>query len=113
MHECHLPGRSYMECPHTLVEPALDRWMECHWHLHQMEASYHEPDAFRYALNSFIRAFKEVPQLLTMQIQNHSDLKNAIEPVFKALRDSDLYRVLTTKDRKSTRLNSSHQCATR
>ncbi len=86
-----------MECPHTLVEPALDRWMECHWHLHQMEASYHEPDAFRYALNSFIRAFKEVPQLLTMQIQNHSDLKNAIEPVFKALRDSDLYRVLTTK----------------
>src|SRR3546814_5692387 len=31
-----------------------------------------------------------------MQIQNHSDLKNAIEPVPKALRDSDLYRVLTT-----------------
>ncbi|SAL62522.1 hypothetical protein [Caballeronia humi] len=39
-----------------------------HWHLHQMEAHYHEPDGFRYSLNSFIRAVKEVPLKL------HNDL---------------------------------------
>lgn len=85
-----------MDCPHTLVEPALDRWMECHWHLHHMEANYHEPDAFRYSLNSFIRAFKEVPQLLLMQIQSHPHLKKETAPAFDALRNSDLYKVLTT-----------------
>lgn len=35
-----------MNCPHTLIEPALDRWAECHWHLHQMEASYHQPETW-------------------------------------------------------------------
>ena len=85
-----------MDCPHALVEPALDRWAECHWHLHQMEANYHQPDGFRYALNGFIRAFNEVPQLLKMQIQNHSDLRNEVEPAFNTLRESDLYKVLTT-----------------
>ncbi len=61
-----------------------------------MEANYHSPDAFRYALNSFIRAFKEVPQLLTMNLQHLPELKADIEPVFQQLRDSDLYRVLST-----------------
>jgi len=85
-----------MDCPHLLVEPALDRWEECHWHLHQMEANYHEPDAFRYALNSFIRAFKEVPQLLTMGTQNRAELRKNIKPAVAALHGSDLYKVLTT-----------------
>lgn len=85
-----------MDCPHTLVEPALDRWAECHWHLHEMEANYHQPDAFRYALNSFIRAFKEVPQLLTMGTQNQVELRKNIKPAVQALHDSDLYKVLTT-----------------
>jgi len=93
-----------MECPHTLIEPALDRWSECHWHLHQMEANYHEPAAFRYAANSFIRAFKEVPQLLKMTTQNHSELRKAMENRFKSLSDSDLYKKL-----KSTRDFLVHQ----
>jgi hypothetical protein len=51
-------------CPHFPIENSLDRWQECHWHIHQMESNYHEPDGFRYSVNSFIRAVKEVPQML-------------------------------------------------
>lgn len=86
----------YMDCAHTLIEPALDRWGECHWHLHQMEANYHQPDLFRYALNSFIRTFKEVPQLLKITTQNHLELRKAIAPAFDALKGSDLYKVLAS-----------------
>lgn len=88
-----------MSCPHSLIEPALDRWSECHWHLHQMEENYHKPEAFRFALNSFIRAFKEVPQILKMTIQNHSEVRVAVSPTLKKLQTSDLYKVLSlTRD---------------
>lgn len=86
-----------MACAHTLIEPALDRWSECHWHLHHMEGNYHQPDAFRYALNSFIRTFKEVPQLLLMTTQNHPDLRKSIASVLDALETSPLYKILTSK----------------
>jgi len=85
-----------MNGPHTLIEPALDRWAECHWHLHQMEGNYHQPEAFRYALNSFIRAFKEVPQLLKMTTQNELELRKDIEPAMKNLEESDLYKALAS-----------------
>ncbi len=38
-----------------------DRFEEAHFYLHQMEVFYHEADPFRYNLDSFIRALKEVP----------------------------------------------------
>lgn len=30
-----------MACVHMHLEDSLDRWEECHWHLRQMEATYH------------------------------------------------------------------------
>lgn len=84
-----------MTCPHALISPALDRWSECHWHLHQMEAHYHQPDAFRYALNSFIRALKEVPQILKMTIQNEKGLKELIRPELTDLESSALFKQLS------------------
>lgn len=53
------------------VASTLDRQDEAHWLLHQLNAHYHSADAFRYSLNSFIRVMKEVPQLITMELQNH------------------------------------------
>lgn len=86
-----------MDCPYTLIEPALDRWAECHWHLHQMEDAYHQPVAFRYSTNGFIRAFKEVPQLLVMTTQKSPELRKRITPALEALRSSDLHRILTKR----------------
>lgn len=86
-----------MGCSHELIATPLDRWSECHWHIHQMELNYHEPEPFRYSLNSFIRAFKEVHELLAKSIQRRPDLKTAIKPAQQAFHDNDLYQVLHTK----------------
>lgn len=83
-----------MGCAHELIETPLDRWSECHWHIHQMEANYHYPDPFRYSINSFIRAFKEVHELLTKAIQRRPDLRAAIKVAEDEFHANDLYQVL-------------------
>lgn len=86
-----------MSCPHSHIEAALDRWSECHWHIHQMEANYHAPDLFRYSLNSFIRAVKEIPQILSMELQNHQTYKKVFKPLINSLDSSALISVLHKK----------------
>lgn len=80
-----------MTCVHRNIEAALDRWTECHWHIHQMEAYYHEPDLFRYSLNSYLRAVKEIPQILKMELQNHSSFKSTFKPQIDELRADALF----------------------
>jgi hypothetical protein len=82
------------KCPHDAIGPTLDRWQECHWHLHQMEANFHEPDGFRYSVNSFIRAAKEVPGLLMKNLQGHPNVRRAIDPALSDLHKNDLFVVL-------------------
>ena len=86
-----------MNCPHSHIESALDRWSECHWHIHQMEANYHTPDLFRYSLNSFIRAVKEIPQILKMELQNHSQYRKDFKPMIDSLRSNELIALLHKK----------------
>ena len=83
-----------MECPHSKIEAALDRWSECHWHIHQMEDNYHVPDLFRYSFNSFVRAIKEIPQILQMELQNSSEYKEAYKPLISSLNNDDLFSLL-------------------
>ena len=83
-----------MTCVHTPLESSLDRWHECHWHLHQMEANYHQPDAFRYALNAFIRAIADVPELVTKNLERHESVRRAIKPKLEALKATDLFSIL-------------------
>ena len=86
-----------MTCPHSQIEAALDRWSECHWHIHQMEANYHSPDAFRYAFNSFIRAIKEIPQVLQMELQNHPMYQAHFKPSIATARSDPLLSLLHKK----------------
>ncbi|QOK28053.1 hypothetical protein IIE26_05125 [Cytobacillus oceanisediminis] len=58
-----------------IISSAYDRLEEAHWNIHQMEENYHESDPFRFALNSFIRVIKEVPQILQMELQNRDGFK--------------------------------------
>lgn len=60
-----------MSCAHEKIEAAIDRWDESHWYLHQIEAHYHDADALRYSLNAFIRALREIPDMVKMALQNH------------------------------------------
>lgn len=52
------------------LSSTLDRFKEARFFIHLLERSYHVSDSFRYSLNSFIRALKEVPQLISMELQN-------------------------------------------
>lgn len=58
-------------------ESAFDRLNEAHWHIHQMALYYHHADPFRFSLASFLRALKEVPQIITMEAQRHESLRRA------------------------------------
>lgn len=81
-------------CVHNELELSLDRWNECHWYLHQMEANYHEPEPFRYSCNSFLRSVKEVPQALMNDIQKHPNIRDKIQLNFQQVRDNELFRTL-------------------
>ena len=88
-----------MNCPHDKVESALDRWVECHWHIHQMELHYHEPDPFRYSLNSFIRAVKEIPQILKMELQNDGQFQSTYKPLINQCKSDPLmFKLAGTRD---------------
>jgi hypothetical protein len=52
------------------LAPALDRFQEAHFFLHGLEDYYHFADRFRWHLNAFLRALKEVPHLISMGLQN-------------------------------------------
>jgi hypothetical protein len=54
------------------LSPALDRLAEAHFWLHGLEAHYHNASPFRWHLNAFLRAIKEIPQLIAMGLQNRS-----------------------------------------
>lgn len=81
-------------CAHSNLELSLDRWQECHWHLHQMEANYHNPEPFRYSLNSFIRAVKEVQLKLQNDLQQHPEIRAKIKPLQDAVFSNDLFTIL-------------------
>lgn len=56
------------------IESSLDRLGEAKWFIQMMEKNYHQADQFRWSLNSFLRALKEVLQLLTMETQRNKEL---------------------------------------
>lgn len=84
-------------CPHTPIEPTLDRWQECHWHIHQMEAHYHDPEPFRYSVNSFIRAAKEVPLILMADLERHPEVRKVINTQLEQLKRNPLFATLQTQ----------------
>jgi hypothetical protein len=56
------------------LESSLDRVHEAAWFIRLMEEHYHRADQFRWSLNSFLRALKEVLQLVTMEVQQNKGL---------------------------------------
>lgn len=57
------------------IEASLDRFREAHYWIHMLEENYHEADPFRWYLNSFLKAIKEVPLLLASELQNEHGFK--------------------------------------
>ena len=67
-----------IDCPNEailkIISSSLDRLEEAAWFIRMMEEHYHQADKFRWSLNSFIRALKEVEQLLVMELQQYKEI---------------------------------------
>ncbi|MFC5051183.1 hypothetical protein ACFPK9_11255 [Rubritalea spongiae] len=86
-----------MSCVHEQLKASLDRWLEVHWHIHQIEKNYHYPDGVRYSFNSLIRSAKEIPDIISMELQNRADYKNSIKPYIARLKEDPLFSLLSTR----------------
>lgn len=86
-----------MNCVHKSIESSLDRFSEVHWQIHQIEQNYHSPEEVRFSFNGFIRAVKEIPQILSMELQNRSDYGAVIKPKLGKLKEDPLLSLLSKK----------------
>lgn len=74
------------------ITSSFDRLEEAHYRIHSMEHNYHKADAFRWELQSFIRAFKEIPQILTMELQKEPGFADWFRPLRTAIAAEPLIR---------------------
>lgn len=82
-----------MACHHDKINSALDRWHESHWYLHQVENNYHDADTLRYSMNAFIRSTREIPDMITMALQNQKGFPAWHRPIKKSLeKDDELFK---------------------
>ena len=72
---------------------ALDRFQEAHFWIHMMEQHYHYANPFRWYLNVFLKAIKEVPDLIQMAMQNEKDFTTWFHQEREVLRTDPLLKV--------------------
>lgn len=77
------------------LKSALDRFQEAHFWLHMMEQYYHSADLFRWHLNVFLKAIKEVPDMVSMALQNENDFPRWFRMQRKTLLDDPLMQALS------------------
>jgi len=65
------------------IEASFDRFREAHFWIHALESHYHHAEPFRWHLTAFLKALKEIPQLLQMELQNEP----GFAPWFREQRD--------------------------
>jgi len=77
------------------ISAAIDRFQEAHFWLHMMQQFYHDADPFRWHLNVFLKAIKEVPQIVQMELQNVEGFSAWFRPHYQELKDDELYGLLS------------------
>ena len=77
------------------ISSALDRFQEAHFWIHMMEKFYHDADPFRWHLNVFLKAIKEVPQIIQMELQNEEGFPDWYKPHRLKLNNDELFGVLS------------------
>lgn len=81
--------------PYEKIGSALDRFQEAHFWIHMMEQYYHNADPFRWHLNVFLKALKEVPDLLQMAMQNEEGFPGWFREQRKELNSDPLIAALS------------------
>jgi hypothetical protein len=76
------------------IGAALDRFQETHFWIHMLEQHYHNADPFRWHLNVFLKAVKEVPQIVEMELQQERGFKDWYQSKKAELREDSLMKSL-------------------
>lgn len=77
------------------IEGAFDRFQEAHFWIHGLESHYHNAAQFRWHLNAFLKALKEVPQLLQMELQHQPGFPGWFRERRRQLSDDPLIAFLS------------------
>ncbi len=77
------------------IRSGLDRFEEAHFWIHTLEQFYHYADPFRWHLNAFLKAIKEVPTMLRMELQNEQGFPEWFRGETAKLRENDLLSFLS------------------
>ena len=73
----------------------LDRFQEAHFWIHMMERYYHLADPFRWHLSVFLKAVKEVPQIVQMELQQETGFKDWFGSKKAKLHEDPLMRFIS------------------
>jgi hypothetical protein len=84
-------------CPLSILTDAIDRLLEARHHLSEAKDLYHEPEKYRYSTNAFLRTIKEVPHLISQEIQNDPEYASKVKPIIGELRKDALFQTLSKK----------------
>jgi len=79
----------------TKIAASLDRFAEAHFWIHQLESFYHQANPFRYNFNAFLKAIKEIPLLLAMELQNERGFSKWYIAEIERLRRDELLSFLS------------------
>jgi len=78
------------KCLIEQIPSSIDRLLEAGFHVRQMDEVFHFADEFRWSLNCFLRALKEVPQIIRMELQYKVGFKAWFDGRYEAVRTDAL-----------------------
>ena len=100
-------GRDKGQCAFAKIESALDRLAEAHFWIHMMEDHYHDADYFRWYLNAFLKAVREVPEMTQKAMTGEAGFDQWFGQQIETLKADGLLSVL----RKIGTSSSIGQCS--
>ena len=83
--------------PYERIDSALDRLAEAHFWIHKMEDHYHEADYFRWHLNAFLKALREVPEMIKRSMKGVVGFDDWYRQQIRELKTDVLIRALQQK----------------
>lgn len=72
------------------IPASFDRFQEAHYWIHGLEQYYHFSSHFRWHLSAYLKALKEIPQLLQMELQDQPGFKTWFRDKMRDLRNDPL-----------------------
>lgn len=83
--------------PYEKISASLDRFQEAHFWIHMLETHYHLADQFRWYLNVYLKAIKEIIPVLQMELQNEKGFSYWFKEQKSLLTSNPIVAILSKK----------------